>query len=73
MTIYIAELDETQKIATVWIKEKSARGPKVYDPKKHVFDVTSASGFFGASQDDIATWIADSQNTSLRKRSASEA
>lgn len=62
MTIYIAELDETRKISVVWIKEKSARGPTVYDPRVHDFDVTNARGFFGASQDDIATWIANAQN-----------
>jgi hypothetical protein len=73
MTIYIAELDETQKIATVWIKEKSARGPKVYDPQKHVFDATSATGFFGASQNDIATWIAAAQNASATSRYDREA
>jgi len=57
MTYYIAEIDEGQKIAAVWIKEKTAGGPSVFDPKKHIFDPDTASGFFGASKEKIARWI----------------
>lgn len=61
MTYYIAEIDEAQKIAAVWIKETKARGPSVFDPKKHIFDAETASGFIGAPKDRIANWIARAQ------------
>lgn len=61
MTYYIAELDEVQKIAAVWVKEETARGPSVFDPGKHVFDTDAASGFLGAPQESIAAWIAKAQ------------
>lgn len=57
MTFYIAEMDEGQKIAAVWIKEKAARGPRVFDPEKHIFDAEAATGFFGAPEEKIARWI----------------
>lgn len=65
MTYYIAELDEAQKIAAVWVKEKAARGPSVFDPKKHIFDTDTASGFLGAPKERIAAWIAQTQLRSL--------
>ena len=61
MADYIAELDEMQNIAAVWIKEKSARGPSVFDPKKHIFDANRPSGYFGAPRVKIMNWIADTQ------------
>lgn len=57
MTYYIAEVDEGQNIAAVWIKEKAARGPSVFDAKKHIFDPETATGFFGAPKEKIARWI----------------
>jgi len=38
MTDYIADLDEKQNVAAVWVKEKLARGPSVFDTRKHIFD-----------------------------------
>lgn len=61
MTCYIAELDEAQEIAAVWVKEKTARGSSVFDPNKHIFDAESASGFIGAPKERIAAWIAHAQ------------
>ena len=58
MTSYIAELDEKQKVAAVWVHDKAVRAPRVFDPKKHIFDAEQASGFFGASKEDIGNWIA---------------
>jgi hypothetical protein len=57
MAYYIAELDEAQQIAAVWIKESMARGPRVFDPAKHFFDADTASGFIGATKEEIASWI----------------
>jgi hypothetical protein len=68
MTHYIAELDESQEIATVWVKEKAARGPTVFDPQKHIFDANTASGYFGAQKEKIAHWIAGAQQQSCNPR-----
>jgi hypothetical protein len=57
MAYYIAELDEAQQIAAVWIKESMARGPRVFDPAKHFFDADTASGFIGATKEEITSWI----------------
>jgi len=57
MTQYIAELDETQQVVAVWIKEDTARAPRVFDPKKHIFDTTNAAEFCGAPKEKIETWI----------------
>lgn len=61
MADYIAELDEMQDIAAVWIKEKSARGPSVFDPRKHIFDANRPSEYFGAPKEKIMIWIAGTQ------------
>jgi hypothetical protein len=58
MPDYIAELDEKQSIVAVWVKERSARGPRVFDPNEHIFDANTASGYFGAPKEKIAHWIA---------------
>lgn len=58
MTLYIAEYDEEQQIAAVWIQEKSARCPRVFDPKKHFFEAGSTAEFFGAPRKKIEQWIA---------------
>lgn len=64
MTYYIAELDETQQVVAVWIKEKTSRGPRVFDPKKHIFDDTSQAEFFGAPKEKILRWISGLQANS---------
>lgn len=66
MTDYIAELDETQQIIALWIKEKNDRAPQVFDPKKHVFDHRTARSFHGAPQKDIEDWIARSSSAKTR-------
>ena len=48
MVHYIAELDESQEICAVWVKEKSARGPYVFDPQKHILNPKTVSGYSGA-------------------------
>lgn len=58
MTYYIAELDETQQVIAVWIKEKTARAPRVFDPRKHIFDDAAGAEFFGAPKEKIRNWIA---------------
>ena len=65
MTLYIAEYDEKQKIAAVWVKETTARGPRVFDPKQHVFEAGPSAEFFGAPRREIEKWVAD---VSLRGR-----
>lgn len=61
MVHYIAELDESQEIAAVWVKEKAARGPSVFDPQKHIFDANMASGYYGAPKERIEHWISGVQ------------
>ncbi|OJI94570.1 hypothetical protein LY10_00135 [Planktotalea frisia] len=68
MTHYIAELDESQEIAAVWVKEKAARGPTVFDPQKHIFDANTASRYFGAPKEKITHWIAGAQQQSRNPR-----
>lgn len=57
MDCYIAELDEANRIAAVWVKEKKARGPSIFDPKKHIFDPQLANDFVGAPQKEIVSWL----------------
>ncbi len=57
MTDYIAELDEVQQIAAVWVKTPDCRGPRVFDPARDRVDPDAARMFFGASRDDILNWI----------------
>lgn len=57
MTYYIAEVDETQQVVAVWVREKAARAAHVFDPQKHKFDVDRATGFSGASKEDIGKWV----------------
>lgn len=64
MTYYIAELDETQQIVAVWIKEKTSRAPRVFDPNKHIFDGTSQAEFFGAPKEKIKGWLSGAQSRS---------
>ena len=58
MDIYVAELDETGKIAAVWVKKDGARGPGLFDPRKHTFNPKSQQQFAGASRHEIECWIA---------------
>lgn len=62
MTDYIAEIDESQQVIAVWIKEKTARAPRVFDPAKHIFEDKKSDEFFGAPKDKIRTWIAKTQS-----------
>lgn len=57
MDKYIAELDEANSIAAVWVMKKSGRGPRVFDPKKHIFDPQSPAEFFGAPRKNIVNWL----------------
>lgn len=59
MTLYIAEYDEEKQIAAVWVKETSAHGPRVFDPKKHIFETGPSAEFFGAPRKRIEQWVAD--------------
>lgn len=61
MTYYIAELDETQQVIAVWIKEETDRGPRVFDPRKHRFDTTQPGEFFGAPKEKIQNWMTSAQ------------
>jgi hypothetical protein len=53
-----AETDEAKQIAAVWIKRKADRGPRLFDPKKHIFDTRVTTVFSGASEKSILSWIA---------------
>lgn len=61
MDRYIAELDETNRIAAVWVESKTARAPRVFDPKRHKFDPQHPAEFSGAPRDDIVSWL-DTKN-----------
>lgn len=58
MNLYIAELDEKNCIAAVWVKTKDARGPRVFDPRKHSFDPETPSEFLGAPREEVVHWVA---------------
>lgn len=62
MNCYIAELDEGNGILAVWVKAENARVPKVYDPKKHIFDPKLPNEFVGAPQKDIVNWLASAKS-----------
>ncbi|WP_342070218.1 hypothetical protein [Yoonia algicola] len=61
MDRYIAEMDEANRIAAVWVMKKTARGPRVFDPAKHIFDPQHPAEFIGAPLQDIVSWL-DSKN-----------
>ncbi|WP_377511618.1 hypothetical protein [Octadecabacter sp. R77987] len=50
MDSYIAEMDDTNRIAAVWVTTKTARGPSVFDLGKHIFDPRQPAEFSGAPQ-----------------------
>lgn len=66
MILYIAEFDEKHQIIAIWVKEKWARAPRVFDPEKHVFDKSAAAEFFGASREQIEDWLIDMQSPARR-------
>lgn len=57
MTLYIAEYDDAEQIVAVWVKEKSSRSPRVFDPTKDTFDPTRSAEFFGAPKREIEQWL----------------
>lgn len=61
MDRYIAEMDEANRIAAVWIMKTKARGPCVFDPKKHIFDPQRPAEFLGAARKEILNWL-DTKN-----------
>lgn len=64
MDSYVAELDEANRIAAVWVKKKEARGPSVFDPRKHVFELHTTDEFVGAARHEIVSWIKARQRRS---------
>lgn len=68
MDIYVAELDEAGKIAAVWVKKDGARGPGLYDARKHTFNPKSQQQFAGASRREIESWIAAKSQQSARPK-----
>ncbi|MCI5110062.1 MAG: hypothetical protein MRY75_05865 [Marivita sp.] len=71
MTYYIAELDEAQQVVAVWIKEDTARSPRVFDPRKHIFDTNGTAEFSGAPKEKIQNWIARAQADARANRLSS--
>lgn len=57
MDRYIAEMDEANRIAAVWVKKRTARGLSVFDPSKHIFDPQQPAEFSGAPQKEIVRWL----------------
>ncbi len=50
-------MDEANRVAAVWVKKKTARGPSVFDPRKHIFDPQHTAEFLGAPRKDIVNWL----------------
>lgn len=66
MDRYIAEMDETNRIAAVWVMKETARGPSVFDPRRHLFDAQRPAEFWGAPRKEIVRWLATkSRETSV--------
>ena len=63
MDRYIAELDETKRIAAVWMVTENGRRARVFDPAKHKFDPLRPAEFSGAPQIEIVNWM----DTATRK------
>lgn len=57
-TMYIAETDDANAVATVWVKPGGKATAKVFDPKKHIFDPREEARFSGASEAEIKRWLA---------------
>ncbi len=61
MDRYIAEIDEANSITALWIMKETARGPSVFDPRKHKFDPQRPAEFSGAPREEIVSWL-DTKN-----------
>lgn len=56
-TLYIAETDERNALAAVWIRPRGKRTVSVFDPEKHAFDKQERAEFSGASETAIKQWL----------------
>lgn len=56
-TIYIAETDERNAIASVWVKPKGKSTARVFDPHKHIFDPQEEAQYSGAPEAEIRRWL----------------
>ncbi|MEL6551406.1 MAG: hypothetical protein AAFQ54_14290 [Pseudomonadota bacterium] len=66
MNIYVAELDENCRIAAVWVRHHEARGPSLFDPRKHIFDPRPGDVFSGAPRDDVVKWIKSAKSKRMK-------
>lgn len=66
--IYIAETDDTGRIACVWIAAEKQRSARLFDPSKHRFDLSNETEITGASRPDVIAWFEANKptNSSLR-------
>lgn len=63
MDVYVSELDDTNRIAAIWVKKNGSRGPSVFDPRKHLFEPRETDRFDGAPREDIVTWLSVKQQS----------
>lgn len=54
---YIAETDEHNMIAAIWLKPKGRKPPRLFDPATDRFDPNGAAEFSGAPEADITRWL----------------
>jgi len=56
-THYIAETDDRNAIAAIWLKPKGRKTPRVFDFAKDRFDPNEAAEFSGAPEAEITRWL----------------
>lgn len=60
---FIAETDENGRISCVWIIPPDKKSPRVFDPRKHIFDHKIKANYCGARPSDIQSWLAASSRS----------
>ncbi|MEL7114337.1 MAG: hypothetical protein AAGP08_01890 [Pseudomonadota bacterium] len=60
-TLYVAETDDQNAIAAVWVKPGGARIARVFDPGKSNFDPSEDAQFSGAPEAVIRQWLLQRQ------------
>lgn len=57
ITHYVAETDDRNAIAAIWLKPKGRKSPRVFDLAKDCFDPREPAQFSGASEAEITRWL----------------
>ncbi|SEQ80092.1 hypothetical protein SAMN05428995_10921 [Loktanella sp. DSM 29012] len=59
VTHYIAETDDRNAIAAVWVHRKGGRGPRVFHAGRDRFDPAEPAAFAGACELAIKRYLTD--------------